>query len=251
MEQEQELAGGNVAAKVIRIGATVRKPVTDSTPSVEAFLLHLTESGFTHSPQNLGRDEAGRQVLEYIEGETISNPELLTLSDLQQVAAIIRKLHQVSSTFPVTRSTNWNVAIRPDTEELICHNDLGAWNLVRNGLKWVFIDWDGSGPASRLWDLAYAAQGIVHLAHGGNPENDAIRLRAFVDAYELDESERKRFPQLLSRRTREGYHLLKHGAQAGMQPWARIYRLDDGQYWRRAAEYVRKHEPLWASVLSS
>jgi len=251
MEQEQELAGGNVAAKVVRIGATVRKPVTDSTPNVESFLLHLSGSGFIHSPRSLGRDEAGRQVLEYIEGETISNPELLTLSDLQQVAAIIRELHRVSVTFPISRSGSWDVAIRPDAGELICHNDLGAWNLVRHGSKWVFIDWDGSGPASRLWDLAYAAQSIVHLAHGGNPEEDAVRLRAFVDAYGLDESERKRFPQLLSRRTRAGYDLLKHGAQAGTQPWARIYMLDDGQYWFRAAEYVRKHEPLWASVLSS
>ncbi|HEY6376922.1 MAG TPA: phosphotransferase [Edaphobacter sp.] len=233
MEQEDiehKLTGGNVAGKVVRIGATVRKPVTDSTPNVEAFLLHLSESDFLHSPRSLGRDEDGRYVLEFIEGETISKPELLTLDNLQQVASIIRELHRVSATLPISRSSSWNVAIRPDAEELICHNDLGPWNLVRHGSKWVFIDWDGSGLASRLWDFAYAAQSFVPLAHGGNPEEDAVRLRAFVDGYLLNEHERKQFPQLLSRRT-----------QAGIQRWARIYMLDHGEYWRKAAEYVRKH----------
>jgi Ser/Thr protein kinase RdoA (MazF antagonist) len=248
---EYELKGGNVAAAVVRIGQTVRKPVTASTSNVEAFLRHLSTSGFPHSPRSLGRDEAGRQVLEFIEGDTISNPDSLTLPDLQEVAAIIRELHRVSASFPFLRTDNWSVAIRPDAEDLICHNDLGAWNLVRNGSKWVFIDWDGSGPASRLWDFAYAAQSIVHLAHGGNPVTDAVRLRAFVDAYGLDESERKQFPELLSRRTKAGYDLLKHGASAGIQPWANIYAKDHGEYWRRAAEYVEKHQHVWSSVLSS
>jgi hypothetical protein len=39
--------------------------------------------------------------------------------------------------------------------------------------RWVFIDWDGAGPGSRLWDLAYAAHGFVPLAAGGDPAADA------------------------------------------------------------------------------
>ena len=248
---EQELKGGNVAATVVRIGQTVRKPVTNSTSNVEAFLRHLSTSGFLHSPRSLGRDEAGRQVLEFIEGETISNPELLTLSNLKEVACIIRDLHHVSASFTFSRSDNWSVAVRPDAEDLVCHNDLGAWNLVRHGSKWAFIDWDGSGPSSRLWDFAYAAQSIVHLAHGGNPDRDAVRLRTFVDAYDLNESERKRFPQLLSERTRAGYDLLKQGASAGIQPWAQMYSKGHGDYWRKAAEYVNAHQDVWSSVLLS
>ncbi len=254
MEQddiEHELSGGNVAAKVIRLGKTVRKPITESTSSVEAFLQHLSQSGFLHSPHSFGRDDAGRYVLEFIEGETITHPELLTLADLQTVAGVIRDLHRAASSFPPPRSAVWNVAIQPDREELICHNDLGAWNLIRSGSGWVFIDWDGSGPASRLWDLAYAAQSIVHLAYGGDPAKDAIRLRTFVDAYGLEQSEREQFPQLLSRRTRAGYDLLERGALESIEPWARIYKLDNGEYWRKAAEYVREHEAVWASALSS
>jgi hypothetical protein len=40
----------------------------------------------------------------------------------------------------------------------------------------VFIDWDGAGPASRLWDLAYAMKGFVPLVSGGDPVADAPRL---------------------------------------------------------------------------
>ncbi len=128
MEQddiEHELLGGNVAAKVIRLGRTVRKPVTESTSSVEAFLRHLSQSGFLHSPRSLGRDDAGRYVLEFIEGETITHPGLLTLEDLQTVAGVIRDLHRAATSFSPPRSAQWKVAIQPDRQELICHNDLG------------------------------------------------------------------------------------------------------------------------------
>ena len=60
------LTGGNVAGQVVRVGDTVRKPVTSATPAVEALLRHLEAAGFAGAPRTLGRDERGRQVLEYI-----------------------------------------------------------------------------------------------------------------------------------------------------------------------------------------
>jgi hypothetical protein len=35
---------------------------------------------------------------------------------------------------------------------------------VRTATDLTFIDWDGAGPGSRLWDLAYAAHGFVPLS---------------------------------------------------------------------------------------
>jgi hypothetical protein len=48
---EHPLGGGNVAAGVVRVGDTVRK-----------------RAGFTGAPRPLGRDDRGRQVLEYVSG---------------------------------------------------------------------------------------------------------------------------------------------------------------------------------------
>ena len=61
-EPEEPLTGGNVAAEVVRVGATVRKPATPATPGVEAVLEHLTEVGYQASPRTLGRDDRGRAM---------------------------------------------------------------------------------------------------------------------------------------------------------------------------------------------
>ena len=47
---EELLTGGNVSKRVVRIGRTVRKPVTDATPSVEAFLKFLHTAGLPAAP---------------------------------------------------------------------------------------------------------------------------------------------------------------------------------------------------------
>jgi hypothetical protein len=50
-----------------------------------------------------------------------------------------------------------------------------AAGVVRVGDRWVFIEWDGAGPGSRLWDLAYAMKGFLPLIGGGDPVADAPR----------------------------------------------------------------------------
>jgi hypothetical protein len=67
---EERLYGGNVADSVVRVGATVRKPVTSAIRGGEALLEHLFEVGFRGAPRTLGRDEKGRHVLEYAPGAT-------------------------------------------------------------------------------------------------------------------------------------------------------------------------------------
>jgi hypothetical protein len=44
---EHVLGGGNVAAGVVRVGDTGRKPAGFWTPAVEALLAHLRRAGFT------------------------------------------------------------------------------------------------------------------------------------------------------------------------------------------------------------
>jgi hypothetical protein len=150
---EHPLGGGNVAAGVVRVGDTVRKPAGFWTPAVDALLTHLRRAGFTGAPRPLGRDDQGRQVLEYVPGPTAMDQPQLDEAGLHRVGRLIRELHDRSAGFSPPPGSRWNVVIAPDRADLVCHHDLAPWNL--------FIDWDGAGPGSRLWDLAYAMKGFV------------------------------------------------------------------------------------------
>lgn len=66
VDREEVLTGGNVALEGVRVGQTVRKAATTATSAVAALLQHLKASGFDGSPEHLGLDDTGRQILEYI-----------------------------------------------------------------------------------------------------------------------------------------------------------------------------------------
>jgi Ser/Thr protein kinase RdoA (MazF antagonist) len=234
----------------VRVGGTVRKPVTASTPGVEALLRHLDEVGYEAAPKALGRDERGRQVLEYVPGTVADALPPLDVPGLRRVGRLIRELHDATASFVPPADAAWNVAIPPDTTDLICHRDLAPWNLVlADDGRWVFIDWDGAGPGSRLWDLAYAAHGFVPLGAGGDPAVDAPRLRALADGYRLDERQRRALPELIVGHTRGMYDLLRRGSETGEQPWARLHAEGHGDHWGPAADYVEANLEVWRRAL--
>lgn len=247
---EVPLAGGNVAAGVVRVGGTVRKPATPATPAVTALLAHLERAGCTGAPRPLGRDDRGRQVLEFVAGPLADTMPPLTPAELARVGRLIRDLHDASAGFVPPPDARWEVPIRPDRADLICHHDLAPWNLVRAADRWVFIDWDGAGPGSRMWDLAYAAHGFVPLSPGGDPARDGPRLRALVDGYDPTGPDRLRLPALLEEHTRGMADLLAHGARTGEQPWARLYAEGHGDYWAAAADYIGANLASWVVALA-
>ena len=246
---EHLLTGGNVAGEVVRVGATVRKPGTPATPAVEALLTHLGERGFPGAPRTLGRDERGRHVLEHVPGALADTLPPLTLPELHRLGALVRELHDAAADFRPPADVQWQVVLPPDREELVCHGDLAPWNLVRHGERWVFIDWDGAGPGSRLWDLAYAAHGFVPLHAGGDPAVDAPRLRALVDGYGLDVQQRRELPALVVAHVRGMYDLLRRSADTGEQPWARLWAEGHGDHWGPAADYAEQHRERWTAAL--
>jgi len=248
---EVPLAGGNVAASVVRIGGTVRKPATPATPAVHALLRHLDEVGFEGAPHAFGLDEQGRQVLEYVPGQLAHALPPLDDSGLRRAGRLIREFHDAAASFVPPPDAAWDVVIRPDSEDLVCHHDLAPWNLVRDGDRWVFIDWDGAGPGSRLWDLGYAAHGFVPLAPDGDPAADSPRLRALADGYGLDPDQRACLPELIAAHVRGMHDLLVRGAATGVQPWARLHAESHASYWSRAAGYVEANLDTWRSALGS
>ncbi len=238
---------------VVRVGDTVRRPAMPWSASVDALLAHFREVGFEGAPQALGYDEAGRQVLSFSEGFVDPDPSDLDISRLTEVGRVIRRLHDASSAYIPPAETDWNVAIAPDREDLICHHDLAPWNLVRTANKLTFIDWDGAGPGSRLWDLAYAAHGFVPLSPNA-PFSDEVagqRLAALVQGYGLGQEERGRLVDMLGPRIRSMYELLRSGHEASTQPWSRLWNEGHATLWLADAVYVEGMRSSWATVLGT
>lgn len=250
-ESEQPLAGGNVSTGVVRVGATVRKPAGSWTPAVESLLTHLEVAGFSGAPRTLGRDKQGRHVLEYVPGTIAHDLPPLGPDGLLRVGELIRSFHDASESFTPPAGARWSAVIPPDRADLICHHDLAPWNLVIGSDRWAFIDFDGAGPGSRLWDLAYAMTGFVPLASGGDPAADGPRMRALADGYRLSSSERRELPPLIAAHTRGMLDLLRTAARTGEQPWARLYAEGHADYWGPAADYIEGHLGAWTRALGN
>ncbi|MER5356474.1 aminoglycoside phosphotransferase family protein [Kitasatospora sp. NPDC002551] len=259
---EERLTGGNATAGVVRVGDTVRRPAGPWTPAVHALLTHLHGVGFRAAPRPLGIDEQGREVLSFVPGRVVGDGERFALLDpvarLARVARLIREFHDAVAGFTPPADARWQVLMRDDPAraghgEIIAHQDLAPWNLVVDDGpdRWTFIDWDTAAPGSRLWDLAYAAHGFVPLAadpaHGR--ADAAERLRAFVDAYGLDEDERRRLVPTLGRRTRAMHDFLRARAGLGVQPWTRLWQEGHGETWLANTGYIEQREQRWLRAL--
>jgi aminoglycoside phosphotransferase (APT) family kinase protein len=203
---EKRLPGGRNSG-TLRVGSTVRRPAGTQTPAVQALLRHLEAVGFVGAPRALGIDDAGREVLTYLEGDTVGDARpwpAWTHTDASLVAAgrWLRDFHAASRSFVPPAGAQWfgdHDDVRPG--ELIGHHDAAPYNALwrpapnsvdpGEGVLVGFIDWDLAGPAEPIWDLAFLVLTWVPLtardvavADGFPPDLDrARRLRLLLDAY--------------------------------------------------------------------
>jgi Phosphotransferase enzyme family len=252
-EREVPLSGGNTSGGVVRVGSTVRRPAGPWTPAVHALLAHLHAVGFHGAPRPHGIDDLGREVLDFVPG-TVPWPDrfdlLLTDAGIARAGRLVRDFHDAVAGFVPPGDARWRVLIPADGAEIIAHHDLAPWNLVVSDAAWAFIDWDTAAPGTRLWDVAYAAHGFVPLTP--NPEwrpGAARRLRVFVDAYGLDEEERRALVALLGPRTWSMHDFLAAQAALGHQPWTRLWEEGHGAVWRADAEHIERHRADWTRAL--
>lgn len=246
------LEGGNVAASVVRVGDTVRKPAGPHTPAVHAVLAHLADVGFRHAPRSHGVDDDGRHVLEWVDGEP-AHPPRADQPPVDPAAAgrLLRDLHDALDGWAPPPDAVWDCPIPADGQDLVVHNDVAPWNLVVAPDRMVLVDWDACAPGTRGWDLAYAAHGFVPLGPGTPLRIAGDRLCALADGYGLNESGRHRLAALLGPRTWSMHALLEDGRRTGTQPWARLAEEGHADVWGRDATWVDEHrEYLHASLLA-
>jgi hypothetical protein len=126
------LTGDGVTAGIVRIGDTVRRPLRPFSLTVQAYLAHLRDSGFTGAPLPFGVDERGREILSFVPGDVPRNPlppETAGEEVLVALARLIRTLHEASAGWPPPPGAVWGgtppTVGRPvaDRAELVSHCD--------------------------------------------------------------------------------------------------------------------------------
>lgn len=165
---EERLEGG-YADGAVRAGDTVRRRAGPWTPAVHALLTYLAAQGFTGAPRPLGFDEQGREVLTFLEGETIGHlkprPAWVHADDtLVQVARWMRGYHQAVAGFVPPSHAVWRGGGTWSPDLIIAHNDATTHNAAwHQGTLTGFFDWDFAGPATAEWDLALTGFAWVPL----------------------------------------------------------------------------------------
>ena len=224
------LRGGNVGGAV-RVGATVRRPTGSWTPAVHALLEHLHNAGLDAIPHVLGLDGEGREILEYVPGDTADahNPwPRWVWSDrlLVQVARWLRRFHDAVARFRPNGSVEWRFGPQTLSDgEVVCHHDVAPYNIVvgfdgsgEPVLRCV-IDWDVAGPSEPLDDLAHLAwEFLPCYDESAHPDEEVVRrLRLLAEAYGVSPSDLLERLAPKYRRMVEAIHSGAAAGDAGMQ----------------------------------
>ena len=77
MNGVERIPSGHGGAELWRSSEGVHRTTGPWTPTVQAFLVHLERVGFGGAPRLLWTDEAGREILTFVEGDVL-RPDLAT-----------------------------------------------------------------------------------------------------------------------------------------------------------------------------
>jgi hypothetical protein len=173
-EIELQLTGGMSTPGVVRLGDTVRRPVKPDADFVHGLLAHFEATGFAGAPRFRGIDSKNRAILTYIPGfAPPHNGFQLSEEAVRAGARLLRTVHDL------TAGTRFAAG-----SEVACHPNLSQPNFVfRDMVPVAIIDWDGTGPGTRLENLAAFLWAFVHPAVYGEGEPAARMLQIAADEY--------------------------------------------------------------------
>jgi hypothetical protein len=260
VEVEEELAGDGVTPGIVRIGDTVRRPARPFTATVQAYLAHLHEAGFSGAPVPLGFDGQGREVLSYVPGDVPCEPlppEATGEDVLAELARLVRSLHDASHDWTPPPGAVWGADAKAGEEpEVVGHRDYCPGNVVfRDGLPVALIDFDLARPTSRLYDIANAVywwaplldplDRAPSLAGADVPH----RVAVFADAYGMTPQLRRDLAPFAEKLI-QSYHRSFWAAAQQNSAFRRLW--DDGYKDRmpRAEAWIKQAAPLIAARLN-
>ena len=106
----------------------------------------------------LGFDEQGREVLTFLPSDAATRREAPKTEEATfALGVLLRRYHETVASFEPPIDAVWRLGRRSAPGTIICHNDVNPGNVVyTNGRPYGLIDWDLSGPAEPVEDLARA-----------------------------------------------------------------------------------------------
>jgi tRNA A-37 threonylcarbamoyl transferase component Bud32 len=185
---EVGLPGGYMTGPV-RVGNTVRRRPAARADFVHRLLRLLEDAGWPGAPRFLGVDEAGREMVSYVDGHAAWEPQqpagVSSTASLRRVGELVREFHDLTAATDLAGSL-----------EVVCHNDLSPRNTIYRdcgpGMRPVaFIDWDLAAPGRRIHDVALACWQYLDLGPGvQDVATSASQMQVICDGYRLaDRSE--------------------------------------------------------------
>jgi hypothetical protein len=141
----------------------VRKVAHEGSGTIQTFLLHLQSTGIDYIPTPLSLSDRLEEI-SYLPGvcygavEPRPN-EAWDIERLEHLGRAVRRCHDSSVEFLSSwRGAQWFPFAEPcAAPEVICHNDLGPWNVPVDGEHIHIIDWEMAAPGMRIWDVAHIA----------------------------------------------------------------------------------------------
>lgn len=195
---------------VVRKGSMVLRPSGPWTPGIHSLLRHLHNTGFTSAPSIVGSglDTEGREMVSYIEGESV-HPGPWSDEAISEVGSLLRRLHDHSATFEPPAHAVWKPWFLRElggTSVVYSHGDVAPWNTVtREGMPLALIDWECAGPVDPMVELARVCWLFPQLHDDdvadrvGLPslEIRARQLRLLVEAYRVPPAQRQALFELI------------------------------------------------------
>lgn len=206
-------------------GDRVYRPAGWWTPTVHALLRYLHEVGFTRVPRPFGVVD-GQEVLQFIPGE--SGPagwsRVVPEAGLRAMARLLRDYHEAVAGF-VGPDARWALAEgSAGSGQVICHGDVGPWNVVWDGLQPVaLVDFDMAQPGEVIEDVAYALEyttpfrdDVQAMRWQGfrTPPDRPRRIEVFAEAYGLSSVDG--LVDAVIRRQRKTIHNVEALAERGL-----------------------------------
>jgi hypothetical protein len=170
-ESELPLTGGHNPG-VVRVGDTVRRPLTPDSERIHRLLRHFEARGFDGAPRFLGIDGRRREILSFIDGFAPPNNGFrLSEEGVRAGARLVRAVHDL------TQGTEFAAG-----SEVASHPNLSQPNFIfRDMIPVAIIDWDGTRPGTRLANFGDFLWAFVHPAV--YDEQAARMLEVAAEAY--------------------------------------------------------------------